>query len=83
MYLDIVLAVTIAITFVAMLSRWLILRNRQRRREAEFAQHSITPEQLSEALAKRPRPPPVRSSGTFGCGGQFRDHPGRNQDLAV
>jgi rhodanese-related sulfurtransferase len=57
MYLDIVLAVTIAITFVAMLSRWLILRNRQRLREAEFAQHSITPEQLSEALAKRPRLP--------------------------
>jgi rhodanese-related sulfurtransferase len=39
------------------LSRLLIIRNRQRRREAEFAQHSITPEQLSEALAKRPRLP--------------------------
>ncbi len=32
-------------------------QKRQRRREAELAQHSITPEQLSEALAKLPRLP--------------------------
>jgi rhodanese-related sulfurtransferase len=48
---------TITITSVGMLSRWFMLRNRQSRREAEFAQHSVTPEQLSQALAKRPRLP--------------------------
>jgi rhodanese-related sulfurtransferase len=57
MYLEIVLAITIAIACVAMASRWFVLRNRRRRREAEFAQHSITPEQLSQALAQRPRLP--------------------------
>jgi rhodanese-related sulfurtransferase len=57
MYREIVLAITTAIACVAMGSRWFMLRNRQRRREAEFAQHSITPEQLSQALAKRPRLP--------------------------
>jgi hypothetical protein len=54
---EIVLAITIAIACVAMASRWFMLRNRRKLREAEFAQHSITPEQLSEALAKRPRLP--------------------------
>src|ERR1700728_1695921 len=54
---EIVLAITIAVACVAMACRWFMLRNRQRRREAEFAKHSITPEQLSQALAKRPRLP--------------------------
>ena len=57
MYWEIALTITIAIACVAIVSRWLILRNRQRRREAELAQRSITPEQLSEALAQRPRLP--------------------------
>ena len=57
MYSEIVLAMAIAIACVAMVSRWLMLRNRQRRRQAEFARHSITPEQLSHALAKGPRLP--------------------------
>ena len=57
MYWEIVFVTTIATACVAMVGRWFIVRNRRRRREAELAQHSITPEQLSQALAKRPRLP--------------------------
>jgi rhodanese-related sulfurtransferase len=56
-YWEIVLTTTIAIACVSMVGRWFMARNRRRRREAELAQHSITPEQLSQALAKRPRLP--------------------------
>jgi len=56
-YWEIALATTIATACVSMVGRWFIVRNRRRRREAELAQHSITPEQLSQALAKRPRLP--------------------------
>jgi rhodanese-related sulfurtransferase len=57
MYWEIALTITIAGACVAIVSRWFTLRNRRRRREAEFAQHSITPEQLSQALSERPRLP--------------------------
>ena len=57
MYWEIGFATTVTIASAAIVSRWLIVKNRRRRREAEFAQHSITPEQLSQALAKRPRLP--------------------------
>jgi rhodanese-related sulfurtransferase len=55
MYWEIVFATTVTIACVAVVSRWFMVKHRRRRREAEFAQHSITPEQLSQALAQRPR----------------------------
>jgi rhodanese-related sulfurtransferase len=56
-YWEIVFATTIATACVSMVGRWFMVRKRRRRREAELAQHSITPEQLSQALVKRPRLP--------------------------
>jgi hypothetical protein len=82
-YWEIALATTIAIACVSMVGRWFIVRNRRRRREAELARHSITPEQLSQALAKRPRLPLFDLREPFGGGGQFRDHPRRDPDVSV
>ena len=57
MYREFVLVLTIAVVCAAVAIKWLVVRNRERRREAEFEQHGITPEQLSQALAQRPRLP--------------------------
>jgi rhodanese-related sulfurtransferase len=55
MYWEIVSATTVTIACVAVVNRWFMVKKRRRRRKAEFAQYSITPEQLSQALAQRPR----------------------------
>jgi rhodanese-related sulfurtransferase len=53
MYREIGSVITVGFVCVAIVSRWLVVKKRERR-AAELEQHTITPEQLSKALAQRP-----------------------------
>ncbi len=57
MNMEITLAIVMVLVSFAAAGIWSALRSRQKRKEAEFERHSITPDQLSQALAREPQLP--------------------------
>ena len=57
MDLSIVLAVTTVLVSFAAAGVWEAISSRQRQKQARLEQHSITPDQLNQALAREPQLP--------------------------
>jgi rhodanese-related sulfurtransferase len=55
--LESIIVITLAVGCVAAAGVWFLIDRRARQRKAELERHSITPEQLSQALAGEPRLP--------------------------